>query len=296
LGDFGDFYDVELPYIYKCLNALRKNQVSPAGESVEPAPTMWKVEDNKIYMRNSDNTDWVMLMDLVNRGGVLQLGEAILVTSGILNEGETVLKNTDLEDGVTKAGRIAVYNNEGYITGTLRTVDIPASDATAEQKVGKVVAYDSAGNVPGAVMRTDLATDSVKSGKVAVYNEDGVLPANIAGSAASVGGKRVNAAGLEDGQVLAFDEATNTWIPSDRFAGVGQGKTLALMDYKGPIGSYNGGAMTQLDMPVGTLLPSVSYAKGEIALTNQLPTGMALVCVSAGATPSEIPSLTEVEP
>lgn len=268
LGDFAYFYDVELPYIYKCLNALRKNQVSPAGGSVEPAPTMWKVEDNKIYMRNSDNTEWVMLMDLANRGGVLQLGEDILVTSGILDEGETILKNTDLEDNVTKAGRIAVYNNEGYITGTLRTVDVAASDATAEQRAGKLAAY----------------------------NEDGVLPGNITGSAAGMGGKRINAAGLEDGQVLAFDEATNTWIPSDRFAGVGQGKTLALMDYKGPIGSYNGGAMTRLDMPVGTLLPSVSYAKGEIALTNQLPTGMALVCVSAGATPSEIPSLTEVEP
>lgn len=268
LGDFSYFYDVEIPHIYKCLNALRKNQVSPAGESVEPAPTQWKVEDNKIYMRNSDNTKWVMLMDLANRGGVLQLGEDILVTSGILDEGETVLKNTDLEDNVTKAGRIAVYNNEGYITGTLRTVDVAASDATAEQRAGKLAAY----------------------------NEDGVLPGNITGSAAGMGGKRINAAGLEDGQVLAFDEATNTWIPSDRFAGVGQGKTLALMDYKGPIGSYNGGAMTQLDMPVGTLLPSVSYAKGEIALTNQLPTGMALVCVSAGATPSEIPSLTEVEP
>lgn len=267
LGDFSYFYDVEIPYIYKCLNALRKNQVSPAGESVEPAPTQWKVEDNKIYMRNSNNTEWVMLMDLANRGGVLQLGEAILVTSGILNEGETVLKNTNLEDGVTKAGKIAVYNNEGYITDTLRNVDVASPDSTAEQRAGKLAAY----------------------------NEDGVLPGNITGSAAGMGGKRINAAGLEDGQVLAFDEATNTWIPSDRFAGVGQGKTLALMDYKGPIGSYNGGAMTQLDMPVGTLLPSVSYAKGEIALTNQLPTGMALVCVSAGATPSEIPSLAQEE-
>jgi hypothetical protein len=225
------------------------------------------VEDEKIYIRNTDNDAWVLLMDLDTRGGVLELGEEILTTSGIIQEGETLLKDSD----------------------------IPAAGATAQQKVGKLVVYDSNGDVPGAVMESDLATDSVRGGKVAVYNQDGVLPANITGSAASVAGKRINAAGIEDGQTLAFDAATNTWIPSDRFAGVGQGKTLALMDYKGAIGSYNGGALTQLDMPVGTLLPDSTYAVGEVALTNQLPTGMALVCVAAGDTPSEIPSLVEEE-
>jgi hypothetical protein len=295
LGDFGYFYDVELPWIFKCINSIRKNQVCPPGDSVEPAAHQFKVEDEKIYMRNTDNDGWVLLMDLATRGGVLELGEEILITSGILNEGESVLKNTDLATDSLKGGKIAVYNSSGYIDGTLRTADIPASDATAQQKVGKVVVYDSNGKVPGAVMQSDLATDSVMGGKVAVYNQDGVLPANITGSAASMGGKRVNAAGIEDGQVLAFDEATNTWLPSDRFAGVGQGKTLALMDYKGAIGSYNGGAATQLDMPVGTLLPSSTYAVGEVALTNQLPTGTALICVGAGTTPATIPALSEEE-
>lgn len=297
LGDFGYFYDVELPWIFKCINAIRKNQVCPPGTSVEPAAHMFKVEDNKIYMRNTDNNEWVLLMDLANRGGVLELGEDILVESGLKEAGEVLLTDSDIPaDGATllqKAGKLVVYDNTGHTPDALhRDTDLPPAKATAEQRAGKVVLYDSSGNVPGVLLPSDKAGDTAetRANKLAVYNEDGVLPGNITGSAASLGGKRVNVSDLEDGQTLAFDETTNTWLPSDRFAGVGQGKTLVLMDHKGAIGSYNGGATKELDIPVGTLLPSSTYAVGEVALTKQLPTGMALVCVGAGSTPASIPA------
>jgi hypothetical protein len=255
LGDFGYFYDVELPYIYKCLNSLRKNQVSPAGESVEPAPNQVKIEDGRIYVRDEENQGWIFLFDQAYGGG-------------LRNEGETLLKDTDAADG-----------------------DSPAAD-----RAGKIVLYDSEGHLPNALMTSDLATDEVKAGKIAVYNENGVLPANISGSANKLAGKTVDLGSVQDGQVIAYNVATNTWIPTDRFAGVGQGKTLGLVDYKGVIGTYNGGAVTMVDTPLGTLLPDVTYAVGEVARTNQLPSDVMLVCVSAGTTPSEIPSLTEVEP
>ena len=220
LGDFGYFYDVELPYIYKCLNALRKNQVSPAGESVEPAPNQIKVEDSKLYVRSEDNSSWVFMFNIAYGGGIRQ-------------EGQTLLNNDDL-----------------------------------------------AGN-----------TLESRKGKIAVYDEDGNLPGNILGSANSMAGYRVDTSGLQDGQIMAFNAGANKWEPTDKFSGVGAGKSIAFEDNKGVIVSYNGGTTTEVDMPVQALLPNTLYNVGDVAKTRQIATSSMLVCVQQGTTPAAIPNL-----
>ena len=222
LGDFGYFYDVELPYIYKCLNSLRRNQVSPVGESLEPAAHMFKVEDEKLYIRDSDNQSWIFLLDLAYRGGLFERGQSLI-------------KNTDL-----------------------------------------------AGN-----------TAETRAGKIAKYDDNGQLPADITGSAASLVGHRVDITGIEDGQTLVYSSATGTWIPADRSSAVGEGKTLTIRDNLGVIGTYNGGSTTEVEIPVSGLLPNTTYSYGSIAYTSQLATNVGLICVQAGTTPATIPTLAD---
>lgn len=219
LGDFGYFYDVELPWLYACINSIRRNKVCPDSEAVEPAADQIKVEDSKLYVRNASNSAWVFMFDIAYGGGIRAEGETVLTTA-------------------------------------------------------------------------DLATASSMANKVAVYNEDGVLPASITGSAASIAGKRVDASGIQDGQIICYDVGTNTWKPTDKFSGVGSGKSLVLQDSLGVLSSYNGGATTRVDMPVRSLLPDTTYAVGDIANTNQLASNVMLVCVGAGTTPATIPDLT----
>lgn len=224
LGDFGYFYDVELPYIYKCLNALRRNQVSPAGESVEPAAHMFKVEDDKLYIRDTDNQSWIFLLDLAYRGGLYE-------------QGQSLLKNTDL-----------------------------------------------AGN-----------TAEARAGKVATYDTDGNLPADVTGSARKLVGKSIDIANIEDGQVLVYSSVDDKWIPGAASAGVGEGKTLTIHATNGTLGSYNGGVTTAVEIPVSVLLPNTNYTYGMVVQSTSLPTNVSLVCVQAGTTGATIGELGDQE-
>ena len=222
LGDFAYFYDVELPWLYKCINSIRRNQATPAGENIGPVPYQIKIEDDKLYVRNSENLDWVLLFDIAYRGGLYE-------------SGENLLKNTDL-----------------------------AGD-TVENRANKIAVYDSSGNIPS----------------------------NITGSAAKLADKRVVISGIEDGQTISYSAATNSWIPADRFSSVGEGKTLTLRDSLGIIGQYNGGTAVEVDIPISGLLPDTAYSYGSMAYTSQLATNVALICVQAGTTPNQIPTLSD---
>lgn len=220
LGDFGYFYDVELPWLFACINSIRRNQAHPAGQSVEPVPYQIKIEDDKLFVRDKTNSTWVYLFDVAFGGGLREQGEEVLTTA------------------------------------------------------------DKAGN-----------TTETKKNKLAVYDEDGNLPANITGNSNSIAGYRVDTSGIQDGQIMAYNAGLNKWESTDKFSGVGAGKALALMDALGVIASYNGGTTLSVDMPVHALLPNTTYSVGDVANTRHIPTNMTLVCVEAGTTPAVIPEL-----
>lgn len=247
LGDFGSFYDVELPWLYACINSIRRNKVCPDSEAVEPVADQFKVEDGKIYIRSNTNSSWIFLFEQAYGGGLHGVDE-------------TVLTDSDL--------------------------------ATISVKANKIAVYDGNGKIDGALYEEDKATQQSMANKLAVYDIDGNLPSNITGSAASIAGKRVEVSGIQDGQIICYDEGTNTWRPTDKFSGVGTGKSLVFQDSLGVLASYNGGATTTVDAPIRGLLPDTLYSVGDIANTNQLASNIMLVCVNSGTTPATIPALT----
>ena len=58
LSDFALKYMAEIPRIYQFLNNIRTHD-SVGTEQVEPEPYQIKVEDDKFYVRNKTNDDWM---------------------------------------------------------------------------------------------------------------------------------------------------------------------------------------------------------------------------------------------
>jgi hypothetical protein len=181
---------------------------------------MFKVEDNKLYIRDTDNQTWIFLLDLAYRGGLYE-------------QGQSLIKNTDL-----------------------------------------------AGN-----------TAETRAGKVATYDTDGNLPADVTGSARKLVGKSIDVSGIEDGQTIVYSSADDKWIPGATSAGVGAGKTLTIHANNGTLGSYNGGVTTTVEIPISVLMPSTTYRYGTVVQTNLLDNNASLVCVQPGTTGSTIGEL-----
>lgn len=194
LGDFGYFYDVELPYIYKCLNSLRRNQQSPTGETVAPAPNMWKVEDGHIYIRNEENTDWVLMLDQAYRGGLYA-------------QGESLLKNTDLATENSKANKVAVYDSSGNIpsniSGSPGMIAGKAVDMTGLED-GQVMAYSAGTNkwIPA-----DRFSGVGQGRTLSFYDSSGVFATYNGGSPTDVD---MPVHGLHPSRNYAYGDVANT--------------------------------------------------------------------------------------
>lgn len=262
LGDFGYFYDVELPWLFACINSIRRNQAHPAGQSVEPVPYQIKIEDNKVFIRNENNSDWVFMFDVSFGGGLRQEGQKVLTT-----------------------GEMKIENNKFYIKNATTgdwvfMFDVAFGGGIRQEGQEVLTTGDKAGS-----------TTELRKNKLAVYDEDGNIPASITGSAGSIAGKRVDLAGIVDGQIIAYSEGLNKWIPTDKFSGLGMAKYITFLDAKGAAGSYNGDSTTTLDFPIKALLPNTTYQYGEIANTRLVGTNISLVCVQSGTTPATITAL-----
>ena len=122
------------------------------------------------------------------------------------------------------------------------------------------------------------------AGKLAVLNEDGMLPY----STNRIAGKRVDMANMADGLVLVYREATNTFTFEAK-GGLGAAAALTIMDGDRVVGMYDGSAAVTIDLPFHTLARSTAYAVGDIAYTSALPSNMRLECITAGTTGAELP-------
>ena len=60
LDDFAQKYMQEIPRMYQFLNNVRGLN-SEGSEQVEPTKYQLKAEDDKLYIRNKENTAWVYL-------------------------------------------------------------------------------------------------------------------------------------------------------------------------------------------------------------------------------------------
>lgn len=131
---------------------------------------------------------------------------------------------------------------------------------------------------------TAAANPENNAGKLAVLDEDGVLPY----STNRISGKRVDTTNMADGLVLVYREATNTFTFEAK-GGLGAAAALTIMDGDRVVGTYDGSSAVTIDLPFHTLARSTAYAVGDIAYTSALPSNMRLECITAGTTGAELP-------
>ena len=108
------------------------------------------------------------------------------------------------------------------------------------------------GDAPDYILKTNIAAGSLGEivttlGKLVAVDADGLLPVNIRGNAGKLAGVNVAVTNPEDGQVLAYRVASNTWTNEAR-AVVGEGKTLAIYDGDTLLGEYSGGKTVTIDL------------------------------------------------
>lgn len=138
-------------------------------------------------------------------------------------------------------------NVQGYSTG-VTGVPVDMTGLTEDS----VLAYDSTQHklVPrrrGAIQDEDIAHTEADIGKVVVLNENGMIPFSVTGNAAKILNKTVVSGGLEDGQILVYRTATQTWNVENKGT-VGAGKTLILRNSGELIATYDGSETTNVDL------------------------------------------------
>lgn len=215
LSDLGEKYDTEIPWIFECINSIRRNKT---GGSVGVVPDQIVIQDNKLYVVNSN-------------GGLTLLGN-ISFGLGIVEEGRTVLTDDD--------------------------VSTVAADGTGQ------------------------------AGKIVTLNADGLIPFGTTQGAAKLAGKRIDISTVEDGQVLVYREATNTFVGEQKGT-VGAGKVLTISVDGEPIATYDGSAVTTIDLPLNLLGRNKAYNVGDRVRTAAIPSYYELECVTAGTTAATEP-------
>lgn len=96
------------------------------------------------------------------------------------------------------------------------------------------------------ILTTDDITDSKEPGKLVRLNEAGILPVDIAGNAGKIAGIINEINNLQDGQVLTYRAASNSWRNEDKGV-VGSGRAMAVKINDALIAEYAGDASNELN-------------------------------------------------
>lgn len=272
VDDFAQKYMSEMARIYQFLNNVRTND-SKGVNVVEPEPGQFKVEDNKLYIRNGENTDWLFLFDIKFRMGITDNSQAAILTTDNVTTTAEALKlvqtNADGKVDVDSTGNA----NTATKLQTVRTFII--RDAAGNHETDPI-AFDGSADVvitlPSEVEGkfkgdfsgtfTGEADDYIKKETIekvdtgnivhtpnmlTVIDANGLLPVDIAGNAGKLAGINVAIANPEDGQVLSFRAASRTWTNEAR-AVVGEGKALTIYDGDTMLVEYAGGQQESIDL------------------------------------------------
>lgn len=323
IDDVSQKYIKEIDRIYQFLNNLREHN-SNGTEQIEPQPYMFKVTDNKLYIRNGANNAWLYLFDIAYRMGMSDNSEAVILTTDDVTTTSEALKlvktNADGDIDADITGNAYKFGNktaDQYIT-----VD-DVSDAGVALKIVKTdsngVAHISISgsavqlnNKPASyyLNEDDLAT--VPSGSAVTHdinklvktNANGILPVDIAGNAAQIAGINTEINNLQDGQVLTFRAASRSWRNEDKGV-VGSGRALAVYDGSTLQFEYDGDAPqsldlgttatnTKIDTLTGQALRETAFSLGDTARLPGLPVTMYLECTTPGTTGATAPVITTV--
>ena len=223
ISDFAVKYMAEIPRIYQFLNNIRTHD-STGTEQVEPEPYQFKVEDEKIYIRNKANDAWLYLFDVAKNGGMRADSFGKQSAGAIADRPSTGNSTGDVYWDTTN-GRVYMWLNNAWSL----ILSLNASDLIGYDKLLK----DSDVSTPETGAVTNEANKLVRT------NANGVLPVDILGNAGKIAGIKNEINNLEDGQVLTYRAASNSWRNENKGV-VGSGKALAIKDGDTLIAQYSG--------------------------------------------------------
>lgn len=231
LNDFGRKYMAEIVRIYQFLNNIRTHD-SNGTEQIEPEPYQFKVEDDKLYIRNKANDAWLYLFDVAKNGGMRSDSFGKQSAGSIANRPATGNASGDVYWD-TDNGRVYMWLSDAWHL----ILSLHAEDLVGYDKV--LTKSDLSVPETGALASTP--------NKLVPLNANGVLPVNVSGNAGQLAGVNVEINRLQDGQVLTFRMASNVWRNEDKGT-VGAGKALALKDGATLLGEFSGDKAVSVDV------------------------------------------------
>lgn len=231
VDDFALKYMSEIPRIYQFLNNIRTHD-SNGTEQVEPEPYQFKVEDDKLYIRNKANDAWLYLFDVAKNGGMRSDSFGKQSAGSIANRPATGNASGDVYWD-TDNGRVYMWLSDAWHL----ILSLNAEDLVGYDKV--LTKSDLSVPETGALASTP--------NKLVPLNANGVLPVNVLGNAGQLAGVNIEINRLQDGQVLTFRTASNVWRNEDKGT-VGAGKALALKDGNTLLGEFSGDAAVEVDI------------------------------------------------
>lgn len=292
VDDFAQKYMKTITEIYQFLNNLREHN-SKGPMQVEPAGYQLKAEDEKLYIRDAGNTEWLFLFDVKYRMGITDNPHAVILTSDDVTATTEALKLVKtneqgkiVTDTLGNAATASVLKNAIKITITDPSGDnagIPTSfdgsgditiampekasghfDGVFEGKFDGTFTGTASGYVPVTDVEGSASGNIVNTnGKLVKLDEDGLLPVDIRGNAGKLAGVRVAITNPEDGQVLAYRAGSRTWTNEAR-AVVGEGKALTIYDGDKMLAEYAGSKTVQVDIGVTAATKSLSATVKEL--------------------------------
>lgn len=242
--DLTEKYMDEDLHVIAWLNAIRENKVCPDGLDVDPEPGQVFIHNDKFYARNKNGTANIYLGEVAERFGF----------------GDTTNGNFLMESNLaavlsgTASKQVVQLNQAGLITNRL----------SYEDEFFK---------------EDDVAQSSEDAGKLVTLNAQGVIPFNVGGSAAKIGGKNVNTEGIEDGQVLAWRPAYNAFVPEAK-NGIGGAKSVSFYNAGTVTQVYDGSTTRTVHLPFRVM--SGTFGVGDLAYSPGMPSNILAVCVQSG--------------
>ena len=231
LNDFALKYMAEIPRIYQFLNNLRTHD-SAGTEQVEPEAYQFKVEDDKLYIRNKANDAWLYLFDVAKNGGMRSDSFGKQSAGSIADRPMTGNATGDVYWD-TDNGRVYMWQPDAWhLILSLHIDDLIGHDDVLTKSDLSVPETGALATTPN---------------KLVPLNANGVLPVNVSGNAGQLAGVNVRINGLQDGQVLTFRKASNVWRNEDKGV-VGAGKALAIKDGDTLLAEFSGDAAAEVDI------------------------------------------------
>jgi hypothetical protein len=312
VDDFAQKYMKTVAYIFSALNELR----SPTGGTLTQNPEAYqlKVDDNKLYIRNQANTDWILLGDVQeNFGFRTSASDAFMHESDVADSGTAgkliradasgklnadILGNAAkiadkaIQMGLDLADEDRLVYDKDTDTITNRPLQFKVDGdkiyARKDATTGWVLLGDLKQNL-GFRSSTDDAfltesdvADNGTACKLVRADVNGKLNADILGNARKMAGKTFAPEDLQDGQIPVYRASDGTWHAENKGT-VGTGKNLMIMDGDKMLGEYNGDEMKAIDIQKSSLTKALAESTGYGIVSGCEPSINGLtVTVSAG--------------